>query len=299
LQNSKANSFFGRIFFLISNFKNDKNEFHKKYEMSLLWKISSSDRLLIKSGFLSISAYYSRRSKSEEFESFYKVVSAKPNIRDQVDLHFQEGGPNWEIFNPRGNRFYLPNSLGPGWQNSNSTVTLDVILENLIDFDSTESDKLHFSSKRCPTLIRNNLQELFPVAEVSKKSNELTVITLSYQKHTEVEYGAKNFVIAAREICKRLHHEGHWADFMNPFSGKPFYYHFTDQKLYKIDKRFRGFGIKYEDRNNCLVITSDVDATFSGSIFTDATHDQDQLKSMIRFHKELCDEFESDDENDR
>lgn len=131
----------------------------------------------------------------------------------------------------------------------------------------------------------------------------------------------KQFVIAAREICRRLHHEGHWyvqksckllkkksnfqfsspkrADFMNPFSGKPFYYHLTDQKLYKIDKRFRGFGIKYEDQNNCLVITSDVDASFSGSIFTDATSDREQLKTMILFPKELCDEFESDDESDR
>ncbi len=48
--------------------------------MSLLWKITSSDRLLIKNGFLTISAYYSRRSKSKEFD-FYKVVSPKPNIR--------------------------------------------------------------------------------------------------------------------------------------------------------------------------------------------------------------------------
>lgn len=142
--------------------------------MSVLWKISSSDRLVIKNGFLSISAYYSRRSKSKEFESFYKVVSAKPNIRgssilcvgmlhnifflilvlirvnqcwtfrlDKVDVHFHEGGPNWEIFNPNGNRFYLPNSLGPGWQNSKSTVSLDVHVENLIDFESKVNSYPH------------------------------------------------------------------------------------------------------------------------------------------------------------
>lgn len=89
------------------------------------------------------------------------------------------------------------------------------------------------------------------------------------------------------------------ADFMNPFSGRPFYYFFNEQKLYKIDKRFRGFGIKYENRNDCLVITSDVETTFSGSIFTDATNDHEQLKTLLLFSKELCDEFESDDESER
>lgn len=129
--------------------------------MSLLWKLKSSDRLLIKNGFLSISAYYSRRSKSKEFDSFYKVISAKPNIRglsalvfaqcfrlfnflscehwftDRVDSHFQEGGPNWEIFNPQGSRFYLPYSLGPGWQNGRSTVKVDNLnISDLVDFES-------------------------------------------------------------------------------------------------------------------------------------------------------------------
>lgn len=71
---------------------------------------------------------------------------------------------------------------------------------------------------------------------------------------------------------------------MNPFSGKPFYHRTNNQKLYTIDKRFRGFGIKYEDKNNCLVITSDVSAPFSGSIFTDATDKKDALKRKIRYY---------------
>lgn len=55
-----------------------------------------------------------------------------------MDIPYIEGGPNWEIFNPKGNRFYLPNSLGPGWQSALSTAMLkfDVTLDQLIDFDS-------------------------------------------------------------------------------------------------------------------------------------------------------------------
>lgn len=69
---------FSDEFFCYSKFKNESD---KKYEMSLLRKISSSNRLLIRNGFPSIGAYYSRRSKLEEFESFFKVVSAKPKIK--------------------------------------------------------------------------------------------------------------------------------------------------------------------------------------------------------------------------
>lgn len=84
---------------------------------------------------------------------------------------------------------------------------------------------------------------------------------------------------------------------MNPFSGKPFHFNYPDQ-LNKIDKRFRGFGIKYEYQNDCLVITSDTVATFSGSIFTNATCHQDDLKRMIRYPK-VYDDYESDDEFER
>lgn len=47
---------------------------------------------------------------------------------------------------------------------------------------------------------------------------------------------------------------GYWADFMNPFSGKPFYSYASGKKLYKIDSRFRGLGIRFEERDACLII---------------------------------------------
>lgn len=48
--------------------------------MSILRKVSSYDKLVLKNGFLTISAYYSRRSK-EEFESYFKVITSKSNVR--------------------------------------------------------------------------------------------------------------------------------------------------------------------------------------------------------------------------
>lgn len=67
------------------------------------------------------------------------------NIRlDKLHHAHQEGGPNWEIFNPNGNRFYLPNSLAPGWQNPRTTYeSAGVYLEKLVDFDSKVNSYPH------------------------------------------------------------------------------------------------------------------------------------------------------------
>lgn len=82
-------------------------------------------------------------------------------------------------------------------------------------------------------------------------------------------------------MCSRLRLSGYWADFMNPFSGKPFYSYASGRKLYKIDNRFRGLGIKYENLNDCLIISSDKNPAFSGSVFTNAPHDLDTLQIII------------------
>lgn len=48
---------------------------------------------------------------------------------------------------------------------------------------------------------------------------------------------------------------GYWADFMNCFSGKPFY-SYSNGKLFKVDDRFRGLGMKFDNVNGCVVISS-------------------------------------------
>lgn len=82
-------------------------------------------------------------------------------------------------------------------------------------------------------------------------------------------------------MCSRLRLNGYWADFMNPFSGKPFYSYASGKKLYKIDNRFRGLGIKLENYNECLIISAEDEVAFSGSIFTNAPTDILTLQSLI------------------
>lgn len=43
---------------------------------------------------------------------------------------------------------------------------------------------------------------------------------------------------------------------MNPFSGKPFHSYASGKNLYKVDARFRGLGMRFEEHDACLVISS-------------------------------------------
>ena len=73
---------------------------------------------------------------------------------------------------------------------------------------------------------------------------------------------------------------GWWSDFVNPFSGKPFYSYASSKALYTIDYRSRGIGMKLENYNDCLIIT-DCDKAFSGSVFTNFPSDLPMLQSLI------------------
>lgn len=103
--------------------------------------------------------------------------------------------PNWELLTPRGFRFYLPGSIGPGWLDSSTTAHVEVhsvvVPKELEDFEllknqdgSDEPKKedifsvLHCTAQECPTLLRKGILELFPnCLEVT--SPQLTIITIS------------------------------------------------------------------------------------------------------------------------
>lgn len=116
-------------------------------------------------------------------------------IVDESGRLGSEGSNNWELFSAKGNRFFLPAGLGPAWVNSQTTIYADVILDDLVDFDSLHKDKLHIRSRDCPQLLRENLQEIFPSPEVATPSSPLTLIELTYAKTNrsdmETERGAK------------------------------------------------------------------------------------------------------------
>jgi len=254
----------------------------KKPLKSSATRVSESASLPVTASVGSV-VQYSRRSDSKNLDSVFKVVKSKARVEDDTDFLGGECGPNWELLAPRGNRFYFPHAVGPAWQGATTTINLEAPLESIVDFGGSGTDTSHsmlqFSVGECPSLIKKNLHELFPAPEVVS-SEKLALMTLRFAGDSE--QGARKFVLAAREITARLRLQGFWADFMNPFSGKPFYSWASGKNLYKVDDRFRGLNMKLIKKNHCTVIsTEDIESTFSGAIYTNAPSDYIQLKTLI------------------
>lgn len=78
-----------------------------------------------------------------EYTTYFKYIHTYVLIffYRHVDFLGGECGPNWELLAPRGNRFFFPNAVGPAWQGASSTITLDVPLDSLVDFDGKVKNK--------------------------------------------------------------------------------------------------------------------------------------------------------------
>ncbi|XP_033328595.2 cobalamin trafficking protein CblD isoform X1 [Megalopta genalis] len=244
---------------------------------------------------------YSRRS--DKNTSTYKVVKTDGENIDDMDETVLDVNSNWELLTPRGFRFYLPGSVGPGW--SDVTTTAQVRTQ-LLDISNSKNNNnseqatiewtdvrptLRCTAQECPLLLRKGIEELFPGC-IDVGSQQLTIITIyqktdnktsRWSKEAETEKLAKYFVLAAYDICSKLKMIGYWADFINPFSGKP---HLNLQKintLYKTDERFRCLGFKIVHRRNCKIILHDDNhKNLIGSLYTTAPASTAFLKEILR-----------------
>lgn len=89
-----------------------------------------------------------------------------------------EYSPNWELFSPKGNRFYFPNGIGPAWQGATTTIHVEIPLENLVDLnDNVDKQLLQVNVNKCPQIMKKGLGEIFPATEVIS-SEFLTLLTL-------------------------------------------------------------------------------------------------------------------------
>ncbi|EDV46282.1 uncharacterized protein LOC6549849 [Drosophila erecta] len=230
-------------------------------------------------------AEYSKRNgpPSDAGESF-KTVTKSRDLDGDDELNSLESEPNWELTAARSNRFYLPNATGPAWQGDTTTVGLLEPLGQLVNFlkeANADKSRLEFTCCQCPMLIRESLVELFPVRVVAQRDSSITMLVLSYEG--DIEMGAAKFVLAARDMCDRLLSQGYWADFLNPFSGRPYFMPRDGANLYKQDHRFRGLNMLLSQQNHCTVIAAEEnDSTrFSGTIYCTAPNHYDQLVELL------------------
>lgn len=252
-------------------------------------------------------AFYSRRS-NDNSTSLYKIVKANGEAIDGNENGEFETNLNWELLTPRGFRFYLPGSIGPGWLNASTTTQVKTEFVTLADENSLnlvrEKNKhkklkgkpcikrpmLNCTAQECPLLLRKGIEELFPGC-LDVSAAQLTIVTicqksnlkvLRWSKIAETEKLAKHFVLAASDICTRLKMVGYWADFINPFSGQPYFSSQKKNTLYTTDERFRCLGFKIKEKNNCKVITYDNSVSnFIGNLYTTAPASTGFLKEVM------------------
>ncbi|XP_053985708.1 methylmalonic aciduria and homocystinuria type D homolog, mitochondrial isoform X1 [Hylaeus volcanicus] len=251
---------------------------------------------------------YSRRS--DKSASTYKVVKSQTDNLDDVDGAVLGINSNWELLTPRGFRFYLPGSVGPGWLDATTTVQVRTQLDDIcgnnewvtVEYDgkppqsqrsrlkgNTQRSMLRCVAQECPLLLRKGIEELFPGC-LDVGSPQLTIVSICqktsaksrWSQEIETEELAKCFVLAASDICSKLKMIGYWADFINPFSGQPYLNLQKNSSLYKTDERFRCLGFKILHKNNCKVILYDNNVkTFIGSLYTTAPASTAYLKEIL------------------
>lgn len=54
---------------------------------------------------------------------------------------------------------------------------------------------------------------------------------------------------------------GYWADFINPFSGKPYYTLIPTDELYQTDEKFRCLDFQIYEISECCIVSNEEDKT--------------------------------------
>ncbi|CAH8488670.1 unnamed protein product [Schistosoma turkestanicum] len=147
------------------------------------------------------------------------------------------------------------------------------------------SDQFECTIQTCPMLIQQTLADLFPSKKLSSKP--LTVCILSHSTNeffnlwseeavNEREQLAWSFITSAIEICVSLKESGYWADFIDPFSGKPYLgTHGAGSSVQLIDdtdETMKHFGFELDNSMCCKILRHPKwkNHVFVGLIFTNA-----------------------------
>ncbi|XP_026479086.1 methylmalonic aciduria and homocystinuria type D homolog, mitochondrial-like [Ctenocephalides felis] len=233
---------------------------------------------------------YSRRSDSKTTSASYKTVKSTNLVNDGSNTELHED-PNWELLAPRGYRFLLPGSIGAACQGVSTTWAPEGALRKLVNVDQSSAEKLNITTSQCPVLLQKSLLEMFPHSAINK-CTAFTVATLHKNiPHDDMceldsEKIAMMFVYAAQELCTRLILSGYWADFINPFSGRPFNGPVSNNnKVYDPEEQFLCLGFSIDSKDKlCTIIKGEHEGQkfFKGNIFSDAPSHLETFLDIVK-----------------
>lgn len=129
------------------------------------------------------------------------------------------------------------------------------------------SNKNIFALKafKCPKSLVKDFEAYFR-SQFSNENEALTILTVSFKTkndmatwssevESEREALIKNFVDTALDLCMIFKKEGHWADFIDPSSGRPYNSPYSHATFYETDERYHQLGFEILDYGCCKVIS--------------------------------------------
>lgn len=153
-----------------------------------------------------------------------------------------------------------------------------------------DSASVECALQACPQRLTADVSLMFPEAPpagvmvitvTQRTQQDMSVWNPSVE--AEREELLQTFILGASQICCELHREGHWADFIEPSSGLPFYGPYTNLPLFETDERYSLLGFSVEDLGCCKVLRHTLWGTnvFVGTIFTTAPpHDSRVMEAL-------------------
>ncbi|XP_017786864.1 PREDICTED: methylmalonic aciduria and homocystinuria type D homolog, mitochondrial-like [Nicrophorus vespilloides] len=228
---------------------------------------------------------FSRRTVNTD--GSFKVVKSRQVQKDNVTTLAQRD-PNIEILTSKNFPFFLRGDVGPAWYDVHTTVSDEKVL--LLPEDE-RSGNIACRIQACPQVLRKTVYDLFPHRNLSQ--SDLSVVTINIKtdlkllrknNEMETEKLAQRFVMTAKNVCSKLRSLGYWADFINPFSGRPYFSVTVGNELYSTDEKFRCMDFQIFEIEKCLIISNEEDKpkkSFIGSLFTNAPAHKDHLSSVV------------------
>jgi len=237
---------------------------------------------------LQVCRQFSRRAGTGVSKDVYKAVKGRRLPKDDTNLAWRD--PNIEILTSKCFPFFLPGNIGPAWYDTQTTIKSNANF--ILNITEKNDSEIICKVQTCPKVLHETVSSLFPYRNM--ENSDLSVVTISIRANVkalrknnelETERLAQAFILAAKNVCIKLRKGGYWADFINPFSGKPYFASSSGENLYSTDEKFRCLDFQIFEIEKCLVIANEDNQSrrsLVGSLFTNAPSKLKQFSELFQ-----------------
>ncbi|XP_017851575.1 uncharacterized protein LOC108606208 [Drosophila busckii] len=193
------------------------------------------------------------------------------DVDEQEELEHEEEHLRYAGYPILGNRFanlfYMPQSVGPAYQDLVTTTDQFDLCKYHESIDWKRIKPINAQVVRCPKLLLPDLKEIFDIpCHKFKEPSKFSIFNLYFD--TELNSAIKSFVLIASRYSMEFMQDGYWADFVNPFTGRAYFRPAADRKLIN-ESRLLGHNMIFKSNNGCTSIEEARKCKFAGAIFTD------------------------------